>query len=37
MDDALGFSFQRVTRRGPDLILDARKRINGDTHQWGQI
>jgi diaminohydroxyphosphoribosylaminopyrimidine deaminase/5-amino-6-(5-phosphoribosylamino)uracil reductase len=24
MDDALGFSFQRVTRRGPDLILDAR-------------
>ncbi|MCX5837339.1 MAG: RibD family protein [Deltaproteobacteria bacterium] len=24
MDDALGFSFQRVTRQGPDLILDAR-------------
>jgi diaminohydroxyphosphoribosylaminopyrimidine deaminase/5-amino-6-(5-phosphoribosylamino)uracil reductase len=37
MDNALGFSFQRVTRRGADLILDARKRISGDTHQWGQI
>jgi riboflavin-specific deaminase-like protein len=24
MDNALGFSFQRVTRRGSDLILDAR-------------
>ncbi len=24
MDNALGFSFQRVTRRGADLILDAR-------------
>jgi len=24
MDDALGFSFQQVTRRGSDLILDAR-------------
>ena len=24
MDDALGFSFQRIIRRGADLILDAR-------------
>lgn len=35
MDDALGFSFQRFTRCGADLILDARKRINGP--KWGQI
>jgi diaminohydroxyphosphoribosylaminopyrimidine deaminase/5-amino-6-(5-phosphoribosylamino)uracil reductase len=33
MDDALGFSFQRVTRRGPDLILYARKHINGDRFE----
>jgi diaminohydroxyphosphoribosylaminopyrimidine deaminase/5-amino-6-(5-phosphoribosylamino)uracil reductase len=37
MDDALVFSFQRFTRCGADLILDVRKRINGDTPQWGQI
>jgi len=34
MDNALSFSFKRITRRGADLILDARKHIDGDTHQW---
>jgi diaminohydroxyphosphoribosylaminopyrimidine deaminase/5-amino-6-(5-phosphoribosylamino)uracil reductase len=33
MDDALVFSFQRFTRCGADLILDVRKRINGDSFE----
>lgn len=31
MDDALGFSFQRITRLGDDLVLDVRKRIDGEN------
>ena len=31
MDNALSFSFKRITRRGADLILDARRRPKDDT------